>query len=102
GHLYKPDYDPEGLLSTVPAVATTLIGVLTGQWLGSKGRTPVEKVAGLFAVGTLLYFAGWAWGLAFPLNKALWTSSFVLFTAGLSLLILGVCAWLIEVEGHRR
>jgi predicted acyltransferase len=101
GHLYRKDYDPEGLLSTLPAIATTLIGVLAGRWLAAGNRPRGEQVAGLFAAGTVLFALGWAWGGVFPINKALWTSSFVLFTAGLSLQLLGLCAWLIEVEGVR-
>ena len=101
GHIYKPEYDPEGLLSTLPALATTLIGVLSGVWL--SGRRPVgERVAGLFAAGALAMVLGWFWGGYFPINKALWTSSFVLWSAGLSLQILGLCAFLIEVLGVRR
>ena len=102
GHLYKSDYDPEGLLSTLPAIATTLIGVFAGSWLATTGRSVAEKVGGLFAAGVLLFWAGWAWGQVFPINKALWTSSFTLFTAGLSLQGLGLCAWLIEVRGAKR
>jgi predicted acyltransferase len=101
GHLYKSDYDPEGLLSTLPAIATTLIGVLAGRWLTTH-RPIGERVAGLFAAGAVSLFAGSVWGTAFPINKALWTSSFVLLTAGLSLQVFGLCAWLIEVEGYRR
>ena len=101
-HIYKPDYDPEGLLSTLPAIATTLIGVLTGRWLALAGRSTAEKVAGVFAAGAVLVFLGTVWGGVFPINKALWTSSFVLYAGGLSLTILGLCAWLIEVEGARR
>jgi predicted acyltransferase len=102
GHIYRKEYDPEGLLSTLPAIATTLIGVLSGTWLASKERSIVEKVSGVFAAGVLLFWAGCAWGLVFPINKALWSSSFTLFTAGLSLQALGLCAWLMEVEGIRR
>jgi predicted acyltransferase len=101
GHLYKPDYDPEGLLSTLPAVATTLLGVFAGRWV-TAGRPAGERVAGLFAAGALAMAAGAAWDAAFPINKALWTSSFVLWSAGLSLQILALCDWLIEVEGVRR
>jgi predicted acyltransferase len=101
GHLYKPDYDPEGLLSTLPAIVTTLIGVLTGRWLST--RRPVgDRVSGVFAAGSVLLFLGWVWGAWFPINKALWTSSYTLLSAGFSLLILGVCAFLIEVENARR
>jgi predicted acyltransferase len=101
GHTYKSDYDPEGLLSTIPAVATTLIGVLAGAWLSTR-RPVAEKVAGLFASGAILMALGAAWGGWFPINKALWTSSFVLLTAGLSLQLLGLCGFLIDVEGCRR
>jgi predicted acyltransferase len=101
-HLYKSDYDPEGLLSTLPAVATTLIGVLAGRWLAGAGRSTAEKVAGIFAAGAVLTFLGASWNGSFPINKALWTSSFVLYAGGLSLTILGLCAWLIEIEGVKR
>lgn len=101
GRLYRKEYDPEGLLSTLPAVATTLLGVLTGRWL-STARPPAEKVCGLFAAGAVAMFLGKVWDPFFPINKALWTSSFVLWSAGLSLQILGLCAWLIEVLGVRR
>ena len=100
-HTWKPQYDPEGILSTIPAVATTLGGVLTGQWLRSR-RAELEKVAGMFAVGAGLVAAGWAWGFWFPVNKALWTSSYVLLTAGLALQLLAVCYWLVDVKGRRR
>ncbi len=101
GHLYKKDYDPEGLLSTIPAVATTLIGVLTGLWF-LNARPISEKVAGVFAAGSVLVALGAFWGLAFPINKALWTSSFALYSAGWSLLILGLFGWFVEVEGAKR
>jgi predicted acyltransferase len=100
GHLYKQDYDPEGLLSTIPALATTLIGVLAGHWLRS-GRSGFEKDAGLFAAGMLGVLLGWVWSAAFPINKALWTSSFVLLTAGLGLQGLAACYWLIDLKGIR-
>lgn len=101
GHLYKKDYDPEGLLSTLPAVATTLLGVLAGHWLRS-GRNPYEIVSGLFVAGAAGIVAGSAWGAVFPINKALWTSSFVLLTAGLALQGLATCYWLIDLKGYRR
>jgi predicted acyltransferase len=94
-------YDPEGLLSTIPAVATTLFGVLTGHWLRSE-RTRWDKVAGMFVVGAVCVFLGWAWNPFFPINKALWTSSYVLFTAGLALQLLALCYWVIDIEGYRR
>ncbi len=99
GHLYKADYDPEGLFSTLPALATALIGVLAGHWLRS-GRSAFEKVGGLFVAGWFGVVLGWIWGGWFPINKALWTSSFVLLTAGLGLQLLAVCYWLVDLKGR--
>ena len=87
-HLYKPEYDPEGILSTLPAIATTLIGVLTGHWLLTN-RPLGERAAGIFVAGAVAMLVGSAWGTVFPINKALWTGSFVLWAAGLSLQIFG-------------
>src|SRR5678809_1267532 len=94
-------YDPEGLLSTIPAIVTSLIGVLTGQWLRTE-KTRYEKAAGMFVVGAVCVAVGWAWNAFFPINKALWTSSYVLFTGGLALQFLSICYWLIDIQGYRR
>jgi predicted acyltransferase len=94
-------YDPEGILSTIPAIATTLIGVLTGHWLRTE-KTRYEKAAGIFVVGAICVAIGWAWNAFFPINKALWTSSYVLFTGGLALQFLAFCYWLIDIKGYRR
>ena len=93
-------YDPEGVLSTLPAVATTLLGVLAGHWL--RGGRPGRRVAsGLLVAGLAATAAGWLWGLAFPINKSLWTSSYALFMSGLAALALAACYWSIEVRGWR-
>src|SRR5215204_209317 len=94
-------YDPEGLLSTIPAIATTLIGVLTGSWLRTE-KSRIEKTAGMFVVGGVCVAIGWAWNSFFPINKALWTSSYVLFTGGLALQFLSICYWLIDIKGYRK
>ncbi len=94
-------FDPEGILSTIPALVTTICGVLTGIWLRTD-RSKLEKAGGIFLCGTILLAAGWSWSLGFPLNKALWTSSYVLYTAGIALLTLGVCFWVIDVKGFDR
>ena len=94
-------YDPEGLLSTIPALATTLIGVLTGHWLRTE-KMRYEKAAGMFVVGAICVAIGWAWNAFFPINKALWTSAYVLFTGGLGLQFLAFCYWLIDIKGYRR
>jgi predicted acyltransferase len=99
-HTWKPLYDPEGILSTVPAIATALAGVLTGHLLRTR-REPVEKVAAMFVAGVACVVAGWAWNFCFPVNKALWTSSYVMLTAGFALQTLALCYWLIDIKGYR-
>src|SRR5947209_8667354 len=94
-------YDPEGILSTVPAVATTLLGVLTGRWAQSA-RPPRVITGGLALAGALGAVLGGAWGVWFPVNKALWTSSYAVLTAGLALLVFAACYWATEVSGWRR
>jgi predicted acyltransferase len=93
-------YDPEGILSTIPAVSTTIAGVLTGLWLRSK-RTDLEKVGGLFFAGVAAVMIGYVWNGWFPINKPLWTSSYVVFTAGMALLLLAFCYWLIDIKGYK-
>ena len=90
-------FDPEGLLSTLPAIATTLIGVLAGRWLGSL-RSLGERLRGLLVAGVALTIAGLVWNFVFPINKNLWTSSFVVFTAGVGLVILAAIAWIVDVK----
>lgn len=89
-------WDPEGILSTVPAVATTLLGVFTGMGL-KRNFTHWQRIRGMLWAGALLTFAGWMWDLVFPINKPLWTSSYAVFTAGLALLVLSLCVYLFDV-----
>ena len=96
-HLYTKTFDPEGLLSTFPAIATALLGNLMGFWLLSV-NTPFKKLTGMLLVGIVMAAAGWFWGVVFPINKALWTSSYVLWTGGLAVLIFALCYWLIEIK----
>jgi predicted acyltransferase len=98
-HLLNRWSDPEGLLSTVPAIATAMSGVFAGDWL--RERRQPHHSAGLFAAGVLAVLAGLAWGRVFPINKNLWTSSFALFSAGLAAQALAVCHWLVDVRGWR-
>ncbi|HLK06672.1 MAG TPA: heparan-alpha-glucosaminide N-acetyltransferase domain-containing protein [Candidatus Angelobacter sp.] len=98
GHLYRRDFDPEGLLSTLPAIATTLLGMLAGEFL--RGATSLSrKLRGLVIAGIVGVAAGYAWHPLFPISKPLWTSSYVLFTAGAACLLLALCWWLIEMRG---
>ncbi len=98
-HLWRftQTWDPEGLLGTLPAIATGLLGALTGGWLHSH-RERRRKLTGLLLAGFLAIIAGAAWGLVFPLNKYLWTSSYVVYTAGFALIFLGFWYWLADVR----
>lgn len=100
GHLYRPDFDPEGVLSTFPAIATTLLGTLAGEFLRSA-ESLSHKMRMLAIAGVLGVAAGYAWHPWFPISKPLWTSSYVLFTAGAACLLLALCGWLIEMRGWR-
>ncbi len=93
--------DPEGLLSTLPAVATALAGIFTGEWLRSQ-KSQNEKLIGLFVVGSFAAAAGAVFGWFFPINKNLWTSSYVVLTAGLALLTLAVIFYVVDLRGRDR
>jgi predicted acyltransferase len=93
-------YDPEGLLSTIPAIATTLFGVLAGLLLAAR-LEPMERLARLMVTGALLVAAGAVWGWFFPINKPIWTSSYAVFTAGLAFSALGLCYWAVDLRGER-
>lgn len=93
--------DNEGLLSTIPAVATVLLGGLTGRWLKTD-RGNWQKLGGLVVAGALCLASGYYWGQSFPIIKNLWTSSFVLVTAGWSLLLLGLFFLVMDIGGYRR
>lgn len=103
GHLWSQAkvWDPEGLLSTIPAISSGLVGVLTGEWLRSD-KAHYEKVAGMLAVGTILLALSFVWDLSFPINKKIWTSSYVLYTSGVALLGLGSIYWLADCKGYTR
>jgi predicted acyltransferase len=102
GHLWSQSktWDPEGLLSTLPAFGTSISGILTGLWL-RKPLKDADKVAALMVVGTLLLGVSLIWDLAFPINKKIWTSSYVLYTSGIAMLLLGVIYWLVDMKGYR-
>ncbi len=103
-HLWKSakTWDPEGILSTMPAIATGLFGVLVGAFLKRKDKDEAYKIAWLFSVGTLAVIAGLSWDLIFPINKSLWTSSYVLYSGGLATIGLALSYWLIDVEKYNR
>jgi predicted acyltransferase len=95
-------HDPEGLMSTIPAIGTGLLGILAGQLLRNSSLSGAAKsgrlvVAGLVSIGLALI-----WNVVFPINKNLWTSSFVLCVGGISLVLLGTFYFIIDVKGHRK
>jgi predicted acyltransferase len=98
-HLWRVSktWDPEGILSTLPAIGTAMLGVFAGRWIASP-RPLMERIASLFAVGSIAMVAGLMWNWWFPINKNLWTSSYVLFTAGMASVAIATCLWLIDVK----
>jgi predicted acyltransferase len=95
GHLYTPNFDPEGILSTLPALVTTLMGTLAGDWL-RLSRQKWLKALGLCSAGIVLTLSGLWLHRFFPINKQLWTSTYVLFSAGAALLVLCLCFVLVD------
>ncbi len=100
GHLYNVTRDPEGILSTIPAIATTLMGVLTGQLLVSE-KSSATKAIRMLLIGVLGLASGLIWNFWFPINKNLWTSSFALFTGGFALVFLAFLYWVLEIRQWR-
>ena len=102
-HLWSASktWDPEGLLGTLPAVATGLFGLLVGTWLKRKDRDDAVKISWMFSIGFLAVILGLVWDLFFPINKALWTSSYVLFAGGLATISLAFCYWIIDVNRYK-
>jgi predicted acyltransferase len=98
-HLWRQSrtWDPEGLLSTVPAIGTTMLGIFTARWLAAP-RPLMERLAAMFAIGSIGMVAGLVWHWFFPINKNLWTSSYVVFTAGMAATVLATCLWLIDAK----
>ncbi len=99
-HMLYDTHDPEGLLSTLPAIATTLLGVLGGRWLTSS-RSETRKVEVLAAAGAVLCALGYVWRLWFPFNKQLWTSSYAVFTGGGTLLAFALAHWVTDILGWK-
>ncbi|TDH21582.1 DUF5009 domain-containing protein [Segetibacter sp. 3557_3] len=104
GRLHRVIYDPEGLLSTIPAVGTAMLGIFTGQFLRLQAIhfTSLKKGITLLGAGLALLLSGLLWNTVFPINKILWTSSFVLYAGGLSMLLFAVFYLLIDVAGYKK
>ncbi|MFH1851213.1 MAG: heparan-alpha-glucosaminide N-acetyltransferase domain-containing protein [Candidatus Neomarinimicrobiota bacterium] len=110
GHVYhgyrdaldqRVAFDPEGLFSTLPAIVTAMLGYQIGTIIQSA-KNQKDNLKLLLMVGAALVAAGWLWGLFFPINKPIWSSSYVLFTGGLATLFLTLCIWLIDIRGWKK
>jgi predicted acyltransferase len=101
GHLYERVRDPEGVLSTLPALANTLFGIAAGEWIRDLRADSGRLLRRLLSVGLACFVAGELWGLRFPINKKLWTSSYALLTTGLAMMALAACYWLMDVKKVR-
>jgi len=103
-HLWRSakTWDPEGIFSTLPAIGTGIFGLLIGTWLKRKDKEESVKISWMFSIGILAVILGLIWDLCFPINKALWTSSFVLYAGGLASIGLALCYWLIDVQGFKK
>ena len=97
-HMWKENWDPEGLLSTIPAIGTTLVGIWTGRLLMEKQESETRRTLSFFITGFSLLIIGYAWNWVFPINKNIWTSSYTLFTGGQAMMIFGFCYWFIDVK----
>src|SRR3954469_20977526 len=93
-------WDPEGVLSTIPAICTAMLGNLAGRWIAQK-HPLAERLSGLFAGGALAMMAGLMWNWVFPINKSLWTSSYVLFCGGLACISLATVMWIVDLQKWR-
>ena len=104
GRLYRGNHDPEGLFSALPAIGTALLGMFTGEFLHSKylSEKPMKKVLYMFFAAIALIIIGKVWDLAFPINKNLWSSSFVCFVGGLSLLLFSIFYLVIDVLQYKK
>jgi predicted acyltransferase len=103
-HLWQSSktWDPEGLMGTMPAIATCLIGVLAGIWLKKENLKNSHNLFSIIGTGVGMILVALAWDVVFPINKSLWTSSFVLFTAGLAIIFLSLSFWFVDLKGHHR
>ena len=89
-------FDPEGPFSTIPAIGTAMLGNIAGRWIGLKEKPLLERISGLFAAGSLAMVLGLMWNWSFPINKSLWTSSYVMFTAGMACVALATIMWIVD------
>ena len=102
GHLCYGNFDPEGLLSLLPSIVTAMLGMFTGEWVRKQNVSGGRKTACMLAAAAVLFVLGYIWSIWFPINKKLWTSSFVLVVGGFSLASFALFYWIIDVKGHSK
>ena len=102
GKLYNGNIDPEGILGIIPAIGTALLGMFTGEWVKSTKVSETKKVTGMVTMGIVWLVVGLLWSTAFPINKAMWTSTFVLVVGAYSILMFALFYWIIDVLGCRK
>lgn len=102
GSLYLTIHDPEGLIATIPAIGTGLLGIMTGSYLRNNLTVPTKKAIHLFFTGVFLVAIAQLWNLVFPFNKNLWTSSFALQAGGISMMLLSLFYYIIDVQGYKK
>lgn len=102
GHLYLGIHDPEGILSTVPAISTGLLGIMTGSFLKENKAEPTKKAMWMAIVGLACIGIAHLWDFDFPINKNLWSSSFVLNAGGYSLILLSIFYFIIDIKGYKK
>jgi predicted acyltransferase len=95
-------YDPEGVLSTIPAIATAMLGVIAGRWIAQREKPLLDRITGLLVVGSIGMVVGLMWNWSFPINKNLWTSSYVIFTAGMACVVLATIMWIVDYCNVKR
>jgi len=102
GHLWSASkvWDPEGILSTIPSISTALCGILLGHWLKTE-KDPLTKTVWMFVVGCGLLVLSMFWDMAFPINKGIWTSSYVVYCAGMALFFFATIYFLVDVKGYK-
>lgn len=99
-HMYKGEgvpFDPEGLMSTIPAIVQVIFGYIAGDYIQKKGKN-FEMVSGLFTAGVALLVTGFCWDMVFPINKKIWTSSYTIYTSGLAMLTIATMIYFIELK----
>ncbi len=98
-HMWKTNYDPEGIFSTIPSIATTISGMLVGLVVVAKEKSHFQKITYFISIGVIALIIGYAWNMTFPANKTLWTSSYVLISGGWATIIFAIIYYLSDVKG---